>query len=1645
MITLNIRRNLVIIVLSFAQYLAYGGLLDSENKAKQLQFFSHTPALELPTTIYVSTSGSDSAGDGSLTNPFASLLRAINETTSGKGDTIKLSAGEYVETQRLYIPSDVKLIGAGSDQTLVKVNHFYDITSVPRFNANGLDQGFDPAPQEGVIQLNGQNHLFQGIAFDGQSDQSHACFIADTLINSVFDDVFIYDFNFTGLWVQTAINLEIKNSKFLNNAFGYTVRCSADLMFLEGSDISIHDNEIIENSGDGAYNMMILNQNLDAFFGYCHGVPELGRNPVIRDVEVYNNVLEVERQGAWRDGLSPALTMNMIGSNLINWNIHHNWINNIVSLVALTNRECGGYQYPSDEKVAWVHHNVFELRKPNGSLEYRYGIEASSSNLEIDHNYFLGGNYPIASWEADQPSWWRNHNIHHNVFFHPRSDLPLLTYKDYPENFRFDNNTVVDTTSIGISEYFRLLKVADSAEVFVPASAFIRNNMFLSLGLNNQKEGMWKPENFDNPVAVNNLFYSTTSFGEDFINVSDSLDPSSILTMLDSINYHNNYANYSQVFDFAGLASGSPAIDAGVEIGHYSRGAAPDLGAFESGSGNLKPSVHIVRPFPGVIPLVTDTIKIVIDALDVDGILQQVQLYNDTILLEDFTSPPYEYTISSASPPGYSFVVKAVDDLGAVSISDTLYCKVKDQLRVNGTQGFIRSYDEFNDTGYGASSPDRKSYFMSGNVSKRVETSYSKTSNTVLEFEFKSMEEGLNHRIGVEMNDGSVSWYQIYGTDSVGVQDFHNYSDTSYIYYTIPLGDSLQGQVVNILLENKALNQTASCFFKDIALVERLGETKWLSRDIGDVGLTGNASEIQGYYKINAAGKANFKFSKEDAFHYIHQRVEGDFTLIAKLESLEEIRKWTRGGLMVREDVDDDSKMFLHIVSPDGNSILWRNEKGGDTDRQGTTSWMSPVWLKVTRVGNIIKSYQSLDGQSWTTSIQRTISMNSTVNVGFIAASDNTGILAELVYKNVNLASGLVTNNPPTISISSPDTTFLYESGSSMTIAVEATDLDTGIEAVQIFIDSDTVATLSTSPFTHTFSETLSDGVHQLTALVYDLAGFYSVESLSFESYTPASSFNIFEDSVDMIVDSVFQLAYTITPANATNSSVLWTSSDRSVSVVDSIGVVSAVGIGEAWITGVAVDNGLKDSVLVSSSVVPSVFSLNQRQNGGVWNSIGVFDFRSSETDYIKIKNDGSNGYVVADAIRLTKEGADTIIIDNSNSRHVGIHGDWTQSTAISGYWLNDYLVIAKDQLNKSVTFYPFVPESGEWHLSVRWTSYPNRATNAKLEVLATGQVLQSGYSLVSPTYGANYLLDQEILIYTDALDATSVEYYVNEVLLGVSNSEPFTYTWLPDSAGTFILKAKISMDSSERFTDIVLINVWSEEIPNYTVIVNQKTNGGIWNDLGTYNFSGSGNEYVRIRTDNTNGYVLADAFKFIKIGGEEEVILDSEDSSGVAIAGNWINTTAIQGFQGSSAKHDDNIYKGERSVTYYPSLSVHGEWKVLMRYPSYPNRASNVPVDIYATGGFESGRISSGNDLVKGLEDLKIFPNPVEDILSIQGLEQGKAYKVTIFNTAGQQVLKRHLTSQKAFLNLSELKTGIYLAAIDNAGKNIKFRIIKK
>ena len=123
---------------------------------------------------------------------------------------------------------------------------------------------------------------------------------------------------------------------------------------------------------------------------------------------------------------------------------------------------------------------------------------------------------------------------------------------------------------------------------------------------------------------------------------------------------------------------------------------------------------------------------------------------------------------------------------------------------------------------------------------------------------------------------------------------------------------------------------------------------------------------------------------------------------------------------------------------------------------------------------------------------------------------------------------------------------------------------------------------------------------------------------------TRVSSITLDETSISIGVGNSRQLTASITPEDAWNKTVVWTTSDSKIAAVTKDGIVTAVKPGTVTIKAVAQDTGKKASCKVTVSVIPvTSFSLNiaeLHQKEGTRYQLTTTDVQPAEATYSTIK-----------------------------------------------------------------------------------------------------------------------------------------------------------------------------------------------------------------------------------------------------------------------------------------------------------------------------------------------------------------------------------------------------------------------------------------
>lgn len=586
-----------------------------------------TITLEVATvnTFYISPSGNDTSGDGSINSPWKSLYKACSSvTTSGK--TIHVKAGTYIETQSCNLAVGVNIEGEGIT-SIIKSHH-----TTP--NSITLTSAAISLVSSASGTTNG-NQSISNLKLDGDNLQGSAGILVKKRSNVKVHDITIVDFFKNGIafWGPSTYNtgagpyLYDDNNELYNTIIsncgdipGENVNFSGGglILIAAQSNLLIHDNTLSEISRAQGHNGNIMNAGARHFKG----------------VKYYNN------KSYKPDNEGPQ--MNPSGSNQTlptGWNFHLEIWNNEGGFEIYNNEfhggdmaiDCAGHDSAvGNYDYSWsIHDNLFTPL--NGALSPRTSywgkhwivIEAKNTyKTLIYNNRFEYGYSGIVMWPLNA----EDVIIHDNVFSNSLYALSATAYKGgqfgaFDANFKrisFYKNLVTlsntsgyfygsirlnarDASSISDVDIYNNTIVTDNiihmGAIELTAGSTSGNTPISGGTLNNiniknnimayfTNQGAVKVTNngLINGLHVeNNLTYNLSN-----ANALPYFWPYNNGT-LTNYSYLNNIptSNTTQqnpLFVSSGdfhLQTGSPAVNAGQNLGLPFNGAAPDMGMFE--------------------------------------------------------------------------------------------------------------------------------------------------------------------------------------------------------------------------------------------------------------------------------------------------------------------------------------------------------------------------------------------------------------------------------------------------------------------------------------------------------------------------------------------------------------------------------------------------------------------------------------------------------------------------------------------------------------------------------------------------------------------------------------------------------------------------------------------------------------------------------------------------------------------------------------------------------------------------------------------------------------------------------------------------------------------------------------------------------
>lgn len=267
--------------------------------------------------------------------------------------------------------------------------------------------------------------------------------------------------------------------------------------------------------------------------------------------------------------------------------------------------------------------------------------------------------------------------------------------------------------------------------------------------------------------------------------------------------------------------------------------------------------------------------------------------------------------------------------------------------------------------------------------------------------------------------------------------------------------------------------------------------TGWSAANVGAVSLPGASTYASGIFSVTGSGRG--LSTTADQFRFVYVQMSGDGRITARL---------TTGvsgtgamvGLVLRDTLSPGSRGVSFVATGASKLELLRRT---NTDRWTTpevdTAGTAPTWLRLERRGTTIVATQSSDGITWRTFGSTTVSLATTVYAGLAVASGSTsrsltGTFASVTVSGLAAPAPAASNQPPTVSLTSPTAGASFAAPATIALTASATDADGTIARVDFYNGFTLIGSDTTSPYSMTWSN-VAAGSYPLSAIARDNGG----------------------------------------------------------------------------------------------------------------------------------------------------------------------------------------------------------------------------------------------------------------------------------------------------------------------------------------------------------------------------------------------------------------------------------------------------------------------------------------------------------------------------------------------------------------------------
>lgn len=180
-----------------------------------------------------------------------------------------------------------------------------------------------------------------------------------------------------------------------------------------------------------------------------------------------------------------------------------------------------------------------------------------------------------------------------------------------------------------------------------------------------------------------------------------------------------------------------------------------------------------------------------------------------------------------------------------------------------------------------------------------------------------------------------------------------------------------------------------------------------VSVNVGSPNPVGSDSESAGVYTITGGGAGLSTGSTTDNFRYIYFPItnSANCTLTARVVGLSGGATTARAGVMIRETTANNARHSSMLAEASGTwRYVYRTTTNGNAATGSGNVVMKPYWVRLQRVGGVIRAFRSSDGSTWVQNgVDQPMELASELLAGLAVSSRANNTLALGTFDNVSV------------------------------------------------------------------------------------------------------------------------------------------------------------------------------------------------------------------------------------------------------------------------------------------------------------------------------------------------------------------------------------------------------------------------------------------------------------------------------------------------------------------------------------------------------------------------------------------------------------------------------------------------------------------